>query len=116
MTFARNGIIYERQYARLQEKLGHHCERIAGSGARTNAVCDLVLFRQWKVYLVEIKSTKEKVFYISARIHSQLRKLQQIALAHSATPLLAIRFKYHGWKEIDLSKGVPAKVLFDSQQ
>lgn len=78
---------------------GFHCERIAGSGCGVNAVCDCVLFRDGKVYLVEVKATKEKKFYYRKAVREQLERMKEVAVKHNAIPLLAVKFKGRGWEE-----------------
>lgn len=85
---------------------------MAGSGSRQEAICDVVLFKNEKVYLVEVKSTRAKKYYPSSR-PEQFAKLRTVALAHHTIPLLAVKFKNREWKEIDLTEGIP-KVVRDT--
>jgi len=82
---------------------GFHCERVAGSGVGINAVCDCVLFRNGKVYLVEVKATKEKKFYYRKKIREQLDRMKEVALKQGVGCLLAIKFKQRGWEEIGVN-------------
>ena len=66
---------YERQFANEMCNLGYHCERIAGSGTRQESVCDCVLFKDTKTYLVELKATKESYFRINGRTRVQIERL-----------------------------------------
>ena len=63
------------------------------------SVCDCVLFREGKVYLVEVKATKEPKFYRRAKIKTQLEKMTAIAKNSNVGAILAVKFKYKGWVE-----------------
>ena len=93
---------YENEYLNLQVEQGNHCERIAGSGMGQYSVCDCVLFRDGKVYLVEVKATKEKKFYRRAKVKIQLDKMTEVARRSNVGAILAIKFKYKGWVEEEL--------------
>lgn len=101
---------YEREYADMQCSLGHHCERIAGSGSASEAVCDCILFKDGFGYLVEVKSTKETVFYIRSHVREQIERMQGTAIKQRIHSLLAVKFKHHGWKEIDITEYIPGVV------
>jgi len=103
------GVAFEREYQKKQLAQGNHCERIAGSGVGRDSICDLVLFKDNNVYLVEVKSTIHKQFYTSTD-KQKFKDLKRIALQHNAIPLLAVKFKRHGWVEANLTKGIPVKV------
>jgi Holliday junction resolvase len=89
---------YENEFVNLMVKEGHHCERIAGSGSNKNSVCDCILFKEGKVYLVEVKATKEAKFYYRANIKEQLRIMSEKAKKLQVKALLAIKYKYKGWE------------------
>ncbi len=93
---------YENEFVRKMINEGHHCERVAGSGSGQNAVCDCVLFKEGKVYLVEVKATKEKKFYFRAGIKEQLGIMTNIAKKSNVGALLAIKYKHRGWEIIEL--------------
>ncbi len=90
---------YENEFLNLQVEKGWHCERVAGSGMGQHAVCDLVLFREGKVYLVEVKATKEPKFYRRAKVKRQLDKMTTVARKVNVGAILAIKFKHRGWVE-----------------
>lgn len=90
---------YENEYLNLQIANGHHCERVAGSGMGAHAVCDCVLFREGRVYLVEVKATREKKFYRREKVKRQLEKMTIVAKNSNVGAILAIKFKYKGWVE-----------------
>jgi Holliday junction resolvase len=106
----RNAKRYEREYADMQCSLGHHCERIAGSGSASEAVCDCVLFKDGFSYLVEVKTTKELVFYVRKHIREQLERMNEKAQKQRIHSLLAVKFKHHGWKELDITEYIPEAV------
>jgi len=95
---------YEREFVRMMNAEGHLCMRVAGSGQQASAVCDCVLFKEGKVYLVEVKATKENKLYLRKTIKNQIRKLCEVALDHKIIPLLAIKRKYKGWELQELEK------------
>ncbi len=101
---------YEREYVNLLNKKGVFCTRIAGSGSGKEAVCDCISFINKKAYLVEVKATKEKVFYIRKATRKQLNLLIHTAIKNGAIPLLAIKFKNRGWKEYKLNTSLPNKL------
>ena len=88
---------YEREFADMMINKGYHCERVAGSGRAKASVCDCVLFAKGRVYLVEVKATKEEKLYLRGGIQEQLRVLRETAQKQEVLPLLAIKFKYRGW-------------------
>jgi Holliday junction resolvase len=93
---------YENEYVKMQISKGWHCERVAGSGSGADAVCDCVLFREGKVYLVEVKATKAPKFYFRGYIKEQLDRMKTVAKQSNVGALLAIKYKYRGWEEVDL--------------
>ena len=90
---------YENEYVRMMIAQGHHCERVAGSGSGQDAVCDCVLFRDGKVYFVEVKATKTPKFYFRAQVKEQLGRMTSVARKCNVGALLAIKYKYRGWTE-----------------
>ncbi len=103
MKFHKNKV-YEREFINLVTKLGVDAHRIAGSGAGSEAVCDCILFQKGKVFLVEVKATKQDRLYMDARIKPQLQEMQRVCKKHSLIPLLAIKFKRRGWNVIRLNE------------
>jgi Holliday junction resolvase len=67
---------------------GFHTERVAASGRRKHSVCDLIMFSKNEVFMVEVKSTKEKKFRIR-----ELHGVIEIAQEYNVIPLLAVYFK-----------------------
>ena len=95
MAFCHNKK-YEREFVKLMNCLKHTCFRIAGSGSASDAVCDCVLYMP-EPCLVEVKATKENVFYMRAGIRSQLQLMIDICNKEGLIPVLAIKFKHRGW-------------------
>ena len=93
---------YENEYVNMKVKEGFHCERIAGSGKGVKSICDCILFKNGKVYLVEVKATKEKSLIMRTNIKLQLERMKKVAEEHNVIPLLAIKYKRRGWEEIEL--------------
>ena len=89
---------YENEFLKKMIAEGHHCERVAGSGSGANAVCDCILFKEGKVYLVEVKATKEKKFYYRKNVVEQLRIMKEVAKKHGVSSMLAVKIKRRGWR------------------
>lgn len=98
---------YEREFCEYVESMGFHAERVAGSGLRQKSVCDVVLIKDGQGYLVEIKSTRDKTYYVSDKpgVKERLMELINVANKCGALPLLAIRFK--GKKKVWIIKKLP---------
>ena len=101
MSFCRNKR-YENEFVKNMIAEGYHCERVAGSGSGQYAVCDCVLFKEGKVFLVEVKATKEPKFYFRRLIKEQLDRMTNVAKERNVGALLAIKFKHRGWEVRDL--------------
>jgi Holliday junction resolvase len=108
----RNAKRYEREFADMMIEQGHHCERIAGSGSAQNAVCDCVLFKNQRSYLVEVKCTKEIRLHIRSHVREQLLRMQVKAREQSIHALLAIKFKHRGWKQLLITEQIPKVVAW----
>ena len=93
---------YENEFVKKMIAEGHHCERVAGSGSGQDAVCDCVLFKDGKVYLVEVKATKAPKFYFRGYIKEQLDRMTTVARKCNVGALLAIKYKYKGWEMTEL--------------
>lgn len=88
---------YENEFVRLMISQGHHCERVAGSGSGKEAVCDCILFKDGKVFLVEVKATKEKKFYLRKNVKEQLQRMKNVAEKSNVECMLAVKLKRQGW-------------------
>jgi len=106
MSFCHNKH-YEREYATLMCKEGHHCERVAGSGSAKEAVCDCVLFMDGRSFLVEVKATKGNVFYVRKHIREQLEVMREVVGKQRINAMLAVKFKYKGWKQLNITDKMP---------
>lgn len=89
---------YENEFLKKMISEGNHCERIAGSGCGHDAVCDCILFRNGEVFLVEVKATKEKKFYMRAHVKEQLSRMKEVAGKYNVNSMLAIKHKRVGWR------------------
>lgn len=103
---------YEREFADMMNERGYHCERIAGSGSAQNAVCDCVLFKDQRGYLVEVKCTKEVKLYVRSHVREQLLRMQQKALEQGIHALLAVKFKHRGWKQLLITEHIPKVITW----
>lgn len=92
---------YENEFVRLMLSKGYHCERVAGSGSGKESVCDCILFKDGKVFLVEVKATKEKKFYMRKGIREQLQKMKEVADKSNVECMLAVKLKKQGWEFYD---------------
>jgi len=93
---------YENEFVRKMISEGHHCERVAGSGSGAGAVCDCILFKEGRVYLVEVKATKLAKLCLRSVVKEQLDKMKEVAKRSNVGALLAIRYKYRGWEISEL--------------
>lgn len=84
---------YERDFCNMMCDVGYHAERVSASGKRKKSVCDAVLITIIKTYLVEVKATQEKVFYLRG-----LHGLVEVAERFNIKSLLAVRFKGNSHK------------------
>ena len=92
---------YENEFVNMMLAKGYHCERIAGSGCGKEAVCDCILFKDGKVFLVEVKATKEKQFYMRSVVKQQLSRMKEVAIRSNVGYMLAVKFKYQGWRMME---------------
>jgi len=56
------------------------------------------LFKDSKVFLVEVKATKEKKFYMRKNVRGQLERMREVVIKNNVECLLAIKYKWKGWK------------------
>ncbi len=87
---------YEREFVRLMNKQGITCFRIAGSGRAKEAVSDCVMYLP-EPCLVEVKATKESIFYMRKGVREQLQLMINDCEKNNLIPILAIKFKNKGW-------------------
>ena len=112
----------ERELLELLSGMGFVVHRVAGSGSKEEAICDLVAIkskeavdelvhpdlRNGKIHFIECKSRK-KCFY-SGDCLDQLRNLVEHAKKCGAKPVLAVKLNFKEWQFFDLRKGIPEKV------
>lgn len=103
---------YEREFCEYAENEGFHAERVAGSGLRKKSVCDVVLIKDGQGYLVEVKSTRDKTFYVSDKpdTRERLNELIKVANKSGAIPLVAVRFKHRGKRKIWVVRMLSSKL------
>jgi Holliday junction resolvase len=103
---------YEREFCEYAENERFHAERVAGSGVRKKSVCDVVLIKDGQGYLVEVKSTRDKTYYISDKPNTRerLNELIEAAKKSGAIALLAVRFKRKGKKKNWVIKKLSSKL------
>ena len=98
----------EREFLEFLTKRGFVVHRVAGSGLKGEAICDLVAVKNGKVQFVECKSRK-KVYYSKFNL-DQLKELIKFAKKCKAKPVLSVKLNYKEWQIFDLNKGIPEKV------
>ena len=89
---------YENEFVRMMIDQGYHCERVAGSGRGRASVCDCILFKEGKVYLVEVKATSESELRNRKETRDQLDRMKQVAEKYGVECLLAVKYKGKGWE------------------
>jgi len=96
MAGNRKGSRRERELIDKLTKEGYIVHRVAASGAKNEAVCDLVAVKEGVPYFIECKARK-KAYYPNEN-KEQLKKLAQIANSCRAIPLLAIKLDRKEWE------------------
>ena len=104
----RKGSRRERELLEHLVQKGFIVHRIAGSGVKDSAICDLIAVKNGKPHFVECKSSK-KVYYPSKHMN-QLEELRKVAKKAKAKPILAVKLNYRDWQLFDISKKIPNKV------
>jgi len=107
---------FEREFVRYLTQYGI-VGRFAGSGTLNTAVGDLVMFPLRgsdfsEPWVVEVKSTHKSVYYPSLEVEL----LSRLSRHFLFRPYLAVRFVNKGWKLIDISESVPAKVTAEGAE
>lgn len=108
MPISTKGSRRERELLEFLSKQGFVVHRVAGSGLKEEAVCDLISVKDGKVQFIECKSRK-KVYYSKEHLN-QLNELIKIAKSCKAKPILAVKLNYKDWQIVDLEKGIPEKI------
>jgi len=108
MPISTKGSRRERELLEFLTKQGFVVHRVAGSGLKKEAICDLIAVKDGKVQFIECKSRK-KVYYSKEHLN-QLNELIKVAKSCKAKPFLAVKLNYKDWQIIDLRKGIPEKV------
>ena len=109
MASNKKGHRRERELLDKMTREGYVVHRIAGSGSKDSAICDLVAVKDGIVHFIEVKSRK-KVFYTKS--HSeQFEILKKAAKACGAKATLAVKLDYKDWQMIDLHQEIPEKII-----
>jgi len=108
MPKSAKGSRREREFLEFLAKRGFVVHRVAGSGLKEDAICDLVAVKNGKVQFIECKSRK-KAYYSKFNL-DQLKELIRIAKKCKAKPVLAVKLNYKDWQLFDISKKIPNKV------
>ena len=91
---------YERE---LQKKLwenGFICIRVAGSGSSSYPAPDLIVIKNGKVSVIEVKSTRGSAIYLDYSQMDQLKKLEREVNG----VFIAVKFIEKGWYFIELNR------------
>lgn len=108
MPVSAKGSRRERELLEFLTKQGFVVHRVAGSGLKEEAICDLVAVKDGKVEFIECKSRK-KAYYSKEHLN-QLNELIRVSKTCKAKPILAVKLNYKDWQIIDLDRGIPEKV------
>ena len=108
MPVSAKGSRRERELLEFLTKQGFVVHRVAGSGLKEEAICDLVSVKDGKVQFIECKSRK-KAYYSKEHLN-QLNELIKVSKSCKAKPILAVKLNYRDWQIIDLEKGILEKV------
>lgn len=108
MPISSKGSRRERELLEFFTKKGFVVHRVAGSGLKEEAVCDLIAVKDGLVQFIECKSRK-KAYYSKEHLN-QLNELIKVAKSCKAKPILAVKLNYKDWQIIDLEKEIPEKV------
>jgi Holliday junction resolvase len=108
MPISTKGSRRERELLEFLTKQGFVVHRVAGSGLKEEAICDLIAVKDGKVQFIECKSRK-KVYYSKEHL-DQLNELIKIAKSCKAKAVLAVKLNYRDWQIIDLDRGIPGKI------
>lgn len=109
MSRSAKGSRRERELLEKLTKEGFVVHRVAGSGLKEEAICDLVAVKDGKPQFIECKSRK-KTYYAKNNL-DQLRELIRVANSCKAKPVLAVKLNYKEWQIIDLNNGIPEKII-----
>ena len=109
MPRSAKGSRRERELLEFLTHEGYVVHRVAGSGVKEEAICDLVAVRDGLVQFIECKS-RIKVYYPKQHTN-QLKELINAARSCGAKPILAVKLNYKDWKFFDIEKGIPEKVV-----
>jgi Holliday junction resolvase len=108
MPISAKGPRRERELLEKFVKEGFVVHRVAGSGLKEEAICDLVAVKNGEVYFIECKSRK-KTYYSKEHLN-QLKELIRVAQSCKAKSILAVKINYKDWQIIDLEREIPEKV------
>jgi Holliday junction resolvase len=108
MPINTKGSRREREFLEFLTKQGFVVHRVAGSGLKEEAICDLISVKDGLFKFIDCKSRK-KVYYSKEHLN-QLNELIKVAKSCKAKPILAVKLNYKDWRIFDLNKGIPEKV------
>lgn len=108
MPISAKGSRRERELLEFLTKQGFVVHRVAGSGLKEEAICDLIAVKDGFVQFIECKSRK-KAYYSKEHLN-QLNELIKVAKSCKAKPILAVKLNYKEWKLFELNEGIPEKV------
>ena len=108
MPKSSKGSRRERELLEFLSKRGYIVHRVAGSGVKEEAICDLVAVKDGNVQFIECKS-RIKAYYSKEHSH-QLNELIRVSNSCKAKPVLAVKLNYKEWQFFDLENGIPKKV------
>lgn len=113
MSSKKKGINAERELVHTFWSRGWAALRIAGSGSSKYPSADIIASNGSKVFILEVKSTKNRTKYFSRK---ELEQLKALALYLNAEAHIAVRFKNKTWFFFELEKVLNMKTPKLSQK
>lgn len=108
MPVSAKGSRRERELLDLLTSQGHVVHRVAGSGTKDSAICDLIAIKDGSVQMIEVKSRKS-VFYSREHL-PQLQDLIDASKRCGAKATLAVKINYKDWQFFNILEKIPEKV------
>jgi len=99
MSRKQKGIGAERELLHMFWKHGWACIRVAGSGSSHYPSPDLVAGNKTRKLVIECKSTKNQIKYLS---QEEIAQLKEFAVKFGAEPWIGVRFNILKWYFLSL--------------
>tara|TARA_Y100000310_G_scaffold302635_1_gene340137 strand:- start:2765 stop:3154 length:390 start_codon:yes stop_codon:yes gene_type:complete len=96
----KKGTRAERELLHLLWNANFATLRTAGSGSITIPSCDLLVGKKGKVFAIECKFIKDKIYILQDRI----KELKEFSRKFGAQPLIGVKVMNKGWFFLELNK------------